>query len=318
MGKRRYFILTLVVLGVLLSSCDWRDEHAQPENPDKKDGIVIGVSVLDLTNPFYVQIANGIKKEVEKSNVKVVIEDPGSDVSKQVASVEGFIASGIDAIIITALDQKLLEPVLERAMLSGIKVVAQSTKVENCNIFITADEWDMGHTIGQGAGKWIREKLDGRAEVAILNYPRIIQIANREKGIRDGIEEFAPQAEIVAVHSAASPAEGREATLEILKNHPDVKAVVGINDAGALGALKAFEEMGITGEDIFIGGVDATPEALEKIKKGTLYRGTVDISPFNNGKIDADFAIKLIEGQIVPNKFSIPARLVTKDNINNF
>ena len=48
-------------------------------------------------------------------------------------------------------------------MKAGIKVVAQATKLENCDLYAAMEEWDMGHTIGQGAGKWILEI--GRAHV---------------------------------------------------------------------------------------------------------------------------------------------------------
>lgn len=286
-------------------------------NSYEKD-IVIGVSVLDLANPYYVQLVNGIRQQAGKRNVKLVVDDPESDVNKQIEAVKKFIDEGVDAIIIAALDQNALEDVLGRAMKRDIKVIAQATKVENCHIYISFNEWEMGYTIGQSAGKWIRDKLPDDAQVAILNYPRISQIANREKGIRDGIYQFAPNARIVAVESAANPIEGRDATIKILKEYPDVKVVVGINDGGALGALEAFELLRKVAPDVFIGGIDATPEALDKIRIGSAYRGTVDINPYYSGTLAVDFAIKLIRGQIVPNRYSENAKLVSKENISGY
>lgn len=312
--------LFFVLMLMLLAGCGSKSTGLEsPNNSDKTTRkLVVGVTVLDLANPYYVQLVNGIKQEAVKRGVDLIIDDPKSDVNKQISAVERFTASGVDAIIIAALDQNMLENALGKAMERDIKVVAQATKVENCHIYVSFDEWDMGHTIGQGAGKWIKEKLKGKAEVAILNYPRIAQIANREKGIRDGIAEFAPDAEVVAVESSANPVEGKEATIKILKQHPKVKVAVGINDGGALGALAAFEELGRVSSDVFIGGIDATPEALSKIREGSIYRGTVDINPFYSGILDVDFAIKLIKGQIVPNRYSENAKLVTKDNISSY
>ena len=283
----------------------------------KNKRVLIGVTVLDLANPYYVQLVKGIQKEAAAKNIKLIVNDPKSDVNRQIAAVKKFIDIGADAIIIAALDQDALEDVLGKAMEKGIKIVAQATKVENCHVQMSLNEWDMGHTIGQGAGKWIRANLGGKADVAILNYPRIALIANREKGIRDGILEFAPQANVVEAEPAANPMEGKKATLKILKLHPNVKVVVGINDGGALGALAAFEELGVGAGKVFIGGVDATPEALEKIKQGTAYRGTVDISPYYSGMLDLGFALKLINGQTVPNRYSIPVKLITRENMLN-
>lgn len=312
--------MLILLLVIIMSGCNSNNEDIKINNDvNKKSGkIVIGVSVLDLDNPYYVQIVNGIKKEADLRGVSIIVEDPKSDVNKQILQVEKFIDLKVDAIIIAALDQNALESVLKKAMDQDIKVLAQATKVENCHTYVSFDEWDMGHTIGQGAGKWIKEKLGGYADVAILNYPRIAQIAKREKGIRDGISEFAPNAKVVTVESAANPNEGRAAAIKILKAYPNVKVIVGINDGGALGALSAYEDSGKVSSQVFIGGIDSTPEALKKIRQGSAYRATVDINPHYSGVLDVDFAIKLIKGQIVPNKYSQSAKLVTIDNIINY
>lgn len=168
----------------------------------------------------------------------------------------------------------------------------------------------MGNEIGKAAGKWIADKLGGEAEVAVLNYPRIPQIINREKGITEGIAEHAPNAKIVATASAATPEEGMKAMETILQAHPNVKEVAAINDSGALGAFQAIKAAGKDGDDVFVGGIDATPEALDNIKQNTIYRATVDIQPFENGKIDLDFMLQLLNGEQVAPVFEPPATLV--------
>jgi ABC-type sugar transport system substrate-binding protein len=57
---------------------------------------------------------------------------------------------------------------------------------------------------------------------------------------------------------------------------------------------------------------------LDKIRRGTVYRATVDINPHFIGVLDLDFAIKLIQGQIVPNRYDENAILVTKENIKAY
>ncbi len=321
---KRIHILILVLTFVMILSSGCTNKVADEDKNDARQlpaggkEVVIGVSVLDLANPYYVQLLNGIRQGAATRNARLMIDDPKSDVNRQIQAVEEFIAAGVDAIIIAALDQNALEDVLKKAKDHDIKIVAQSTKVDNCDIFVSFDEWDMGYTIGQVAGRWIRDKLGGQSQVAILNYPRIAQIAKREKGIRDGISEYAPKAAIAAVASSANPEEGEAATLQILKQNPEIKVVVGINDGGALGALAAFEKMGKTADDVFIGGIDATPEAISRIKSDSLYRATVDINPFYNGILDVDFAVKLIKGQIVPDAHSENAVLVTKENVHMY
>ena len=57
---------------------------------------------------------------------------------------------------------------------------------------------------------------------------------------------------------------------DILQSHKDLKGVFGINDDSALGAAKAVEAAGLNGKVVVI-GYDATPEARDAIKNGTMY-----------------------------------------------
>ena len=56
------------------------------------------------------------------------------------------------------------------------------------------------------------------------------------------------------------------------RRHPSASVVWSASDPMALGAMQALQEIGLTpGKDIIIGGVDATPEAMEAIEQGTLF-----------------------------------------------
>ncbi len=60
-------------------------------------------------------------------------------------------------------------------------------------------------------------------------------------------------------------------TFALLKRHPDTQVIWTGSDGMALGAMKASQEAGRSpGKDIFIGGIDWTPEALVAVKNGKL------------------------------------------------
>ncbi len=319
MNKLTRLALVLIMTWLLFSGCQPAQPAlvSTPQKPAEQRRLLIGVSVLDLANPYYVQVVEGIKSAAVEQEIDLLINDPKSSVDNQIKAIQGFIDRKVDAIIVTALDPLVVDPLLAIARSQGIKVLAHFTKVENADIFVGADEWDMGHTIGRAAGEWIRDKLGGRAQVAILNYPRIPQIANREKGIRDGIAEIAPNAVIVAARLAGQPNEGYIATRDILEKFPDVQVIVGINDGGALGALRALQEIHLVGRDslFFVGGCDATPDALNQMRGDTAYRATVDITPYENGRMGVEFALKLIRGQILPDRYSISIRLIKQADL---
>ena len=322
MIKKRSIMLlvSLLVLTAMLTACAAQQQPAAGETPKTEQAakLKVGLSVMDLSNPYFVAIANGVKAAAEANGIELVVDDPKSDVQKQVSAVENFISSKVNAIIICAIDSAAVESLLKQAREAGIKVIAQSTPIENCDVYVSAKNYDMGYTEGKAAGAWIRDKLGGQAEVALLNYPRIAQQIERDNGIKDGIKELAPDAKIVATQPAGNPEEGIKAAETILQANPEVKVFVCINDGGALGALSAIEAAGKKIDDMFVGGVDATDEALDKIKKGTAFRATVDIDPLGNGKTDVELALKLLKGETVSNPYVIETKLVDASNIAEY
>jgi len=120
------------------------------------------------------------------------------------------------------------------------------------------------------------------------------------EGIRDGILEVAPEAVVVAEQSAATPETGAAAIEAIMQAHPNVRVVAGINDAGVLGAYEALAGMGVPTEEFALFGLDATPEALARMREGGMYKATVDIAPFEAGKAAIDLAVQVIESGPVP------------------
>lgn len=304
--------IIFIPLFFLLTGCsDFKKEPTNIKEAKDSHEITVGVSILDGTNPYFMELLKGIRNECAQLNYKVLYDDPGSDVEKQKKSIENYINQKVDAIIVTTIDSELIDDLLFKAREDGIKVIAQSTEVENCDMYVSADEWSMGHTLGRHAGKWIRDMKLDYAKVVILNDNRFPQIKVREKGIMDGIKEIAPNVRIIARKSISSPEESKTALQEIIKQHSDINAVVSFNDAGAIGALKAFDEAGrLKDENLYIGGIDATPEALQYINSGTAFRCTVDVEPEYNGKADVDFINKLLNNQIVPDKYIMPINLI--------
>lgn len=307
-------IACVVLLTMLVSVAGFAGGAAEK---DKKQ-IRIGMSVLDLSNPFFVALTKAASEAAKENGVELTINDPKSKIELQVAAIETFIASKVDAIIVTSIDPAALNPLVKKARAQGIKVVVHTTKLAEYDAWVAADEYDMGMTLGLQAGEWIRDRLGGKAEVGILNYDIIPQVINRKKGIIDGIKKFAPNAQVVSDATAGSPTEGMQAVENFLQAHPNIKVVCGINDGGALGAYEAVVAAGKATDDFFIGGIDAVPEAVAKIKAGGIYRATVDQAPGIAGKTCVELALKAIRGQSFEKDYLQKLVPVNKSNIANY
>jgi inositol transport system substrate-binding protein len=97
----------------------------------------------------------------------------------------------------------------------------------------------------------------------------------------------------------------------------DFNIVFANNDEMAIGAIQALKSAGISMDDVIVGGVDATEDALMSMQAGDL-----DVTVFQNaaaqgaGAVDA--AADLVAGKSLPNFVVIPFELVTPANLDQY
>ncbi|WNG22626.1 substrate-binding domain-containing protein [Cystobacter fuscus] len=93
----------------------------------------------------------------------------------------------------------------------------------------------------------------------------------RRLGLRQALSGAKDVELLQGVTAAWRREESRRKTLLLLRRYPELQAVWAANDDLALGAARALEEAGRhPGEDVLVGGIDWTPEALEAVREGRL------------------------------------------------
>lgn len=294
---------------LILPACVWAEEGATAP-------LRIGITVYDLNNPYFATLLSGARERAAELGIELIENDPASDVQTQLKALYNFIAMDVDAIIVCGLDVEACEEPLRQARERGIKIVSQSSKSNTRDIWVSADEWDMGYECGVGCGKWLLERYGADAEPCVLvaNWDVIHTQIARGDGMEAGIREYAPNAVIIR-RNANTIYQGINVMEAVLKEYPDVTAVTCINDATAIGVYSVIQEKGYDSDDFYIGSIDATEDAIKIIRTGCAYRATVDLMPFDNGKLDVSLAIQLINGERVPETYVIPAKLITQEDL---
>jgi ribose transport system substrate-binding protein len=242
------------------------------------------MSVPQLANPYFVTVMNGVKARCDQLGYKLTVVDAGYDVAKQVADLENFGNQGVTAVIACPIDSNALRPVVDQLKEMGIIVISFAQIIDNAHAILTIGEYEYGVAIGKNAAKWINEKLGGVAEVLIISQDNVEAVVQRGNGIQETIEKLAPNAKIVGRQAGDNPESGMRIAEDYLQQYPNLKVITGNNDAGPLGAHEAVKSAGRNTDDFYVGGADATPEAISKMKEpGSVYRATVDIIPFKTG-----------------------------------
>lgn len=314
--KKLLKALVIILSIVLIIGCS----AEQPAENSEKDTIKIGYSVQTLANPYFVTVVEGFEKYAQEKGIEVVIADGKQDAAVQVSQIENFIAQGVDAIIISPVNGNALEDVVEQAKDAGIVVVAGNQDFPGSQAFVTIPEYELGKSLGDVTGKYIAENwgLDEEVEVLVFDYPEIESIIARGDGIREGIMEFAPNAKIVQSISANTPEKGAAAMESALQKFPNIQVVAGVNDAGILGAYEIVMGSNVNTDKFYLGGMDATDQALDLISQNTIYKATIDINPKGTGKIFIDTILDVLNNGPKSEPVSIALNPVTIENVSEF
>lgn len=284
----------------------------------KDEKLRVGYVTMDITSPYFISMIDGMKEKAEELGIELSVHDGKYEAQPQIDAMETLITQKVDVIILSANDTEALQPMVDKAKEAGIKVIAANVEMENVDAFVSLDEYEYGFMGGEIAGKYIAENMDGKAEVAVLTFSQIPAVLNRSKGLIEGIQKHAPNVKVVAEVDANDRESGMTAAENILQANPNVNVVVGVSDDAVLGAYEAFMAANRTGDDVCLVGLDAVEEALQKVNDNTIFRGTVDIAPFESGKNIIETAKKVVEEGSIEDMVKFPMTPVTKENVSDF
>jgi ribose transport system substrate-binding protein len=254
------------------------------------------------------------KKKGAEMGYKIVVDDPGTDLNKQVNTIKTWTEQKVGAMVVNTMQPAAFESVAKQARAAGIKWITYGQKIENQDATVGYAQYHDGRTLGEYAGQWIADKLGGKAKVVILGYAKGVWGQQRGSGIKDGVNAKAPDAEIVAEQDAISPTEGLNVTRSILEAHPDVNVILGVEDPATEGAYKAWIAAGKDKSDphAFVGGMDGTVPALKLLKEGgTIYRASMAIPLIAVGEAMVTTSDDLIRGKNDGDHI-VPLELVTE------
>jgi len=273
---------------------------------------------------------NAMESYAVKYNVTVV--DAMGDQAVQNDQVDEFIAQGVDVMIINLVQSSSANTVTERAKAADIPVVYINREPNGDDM--TA--WDNICYVGvetllkqQGIrmGEIICD-LPDRGDADGDGVVRYVMIT----GEPDNNDGFRTVSSIMALNDAGIKSEqllqvqgywnqekARELAADALAQFGAMIDVIFCNDDYmALGALQAIKDAGRSvGEDIYLVGIDATPEAVYAIIAGDM-TGTVRNCPMRQAHAAVSAAIRYAYGERNDTYNWIELVKVTADNATNY
>lgn len=288
----------------------------------------VGVTMSRFDDNFLTVLRNGMQEyEGTLDGVELQIEDAQNDVAKQLNQIQNFIASGVDAIIVNPVDTDATLAMTQAAANAGVPLVYVNREPVNVDelpdgqAFVASDERESGTLETQEICRLLKENGKGEsAKVVVLMGELSNQAARqRTQDVHDVIAT--PECSFIEVVEQQTGnwqrTEGADLMANWLSAGMKFDAVISNNDEMAIGAIQALKTAGVPMDEMLIGGVDATQDALAAMKAGDL-----DVTVFQDaagqGQGALDAALALARGETVDKKVYVPFQLVTPDNMEKF
>lgn len=286
--------------------------------PSKK--VTVGVSWQDISNPAHANMFVYMQKKAAELGMVLVLSDAKADPLKQREAVENFVNAKYDGIIIHAFDNESAKDILTTAKEQGMFVIAFDTDLDVADAYFGLDNVEIGRALARNAAAWIKQTFPAgeRVEVGVANYPLNQVCLDREAGIKEALAVEAPNAEIVAIAQAGYQNEGIEVGEAFMQAHPNMKVVIGIDDAGILGIYESVVAAGKAADDFGLFAVDALPESVKLISENTIFRSTIHLDLNAIGEQMIQTAYDLENGKTVQRNTYFPQIQITIDNAKDF
>ena len=233
----------------------------------------IGMTCLDLTNPFFKLIANVMQLEAAKYGYELIALSGNQDPARQNNQLSDFVAQGYDAIFLNPVDSKSAGEGVKKAYNAGIPVFTFDIQVtdNDAKELIISHIGSDNYQGGRLAGESMMKATGDKGKIAILSFPEITSCKFRVSGFRDILKENNSKLQIVIELSArGNRNDGFSVTNDILQTHPDIAGIFAINDPSALGAFAAIQKAGKV-EEIAIVGFDASPSGKRAVFEKKIY-----------------------------------------------
>ncbi|MBP5726815.1 MAG: galactose ABC transporter substrate-binding protein [Clostridia bacterium] len=293
----------------------------------------VGVSIYQYTDNFMTLYRNEIEayfKTLETDEVKyeITMADGKNDMAEQTNQIRNFITQGMDVIILNLVQTSSADAVIDEIVAAGIPLVLINREplaydadgntldeqyegiLNNAQVcYVGADARQSGTYQGEMiAALDNKGDINGDGKVSYIMIegdPENIDAQDRTEFSVKALTDAGIEVECLDDQVGHwDQTKGQELCANALSKYGDkVEVVFCNNDGMALGAQTAIVAAGRkVGEDIYLVGVDALPEAIDLIKEGDM-SGTVLNDHIGQSHAAVDVAVQLLNGEAIENYY---------------
>ncbi|MFJ9041037.1 sugar ABC transporter substrate-binding protein [Streptomyces sp. NPDC102406] len=224
----------------------------------------------------------------------------GQDAGLQNRQVDQMISKKVDALIVDAVDAKLITPAVQRAKDAGIHVIAYDRLAQGpVDAYVGFDNGLVGQTQGKELVQALGDKASKSSKIVMINGsptdPNAIDFKESARAELADAVTIAKSYDTVAWKPQNAKANMEQAIAAI--GASNIAGVYSANDGMAGGVVEALKEAGVTKMPP-ITGQDAELAAVQRILTGNQYMSVYKPYP-EEAATAAEMAVRVAQGRTI-------------------
>lgn len=218
----------------------------------------VGLVVHEIGDPYFAEIATGVMRVGASKGLTVQVCHTGRDPEQELVQIRQLVAQRIGGIVIAG--SGFVDPAMQAEARQDLKDYrAQGGRVAVIGRHHLGADAVLPDNVGGGRSATEHVLGLGHTRIAFAAGSReLTTVADRLAGAEQALAAAGQDLDRVPIVEAAFTREGgKQAAHRIMDEHPDVTAVVALNDDMAIGILSALRSRGVrVPDDVSVVGFD--------------------------------------------------------------
>jgi len=272
---------------------------------------------MGTTHEFWKAIHAGAQTAANELGVEIIWKGPlkEDDRNEQIQIVETMIGAGVDAIVLTPMDDRaLIPPVLEAKNLGIPTVIFNSALQGDYHVAYISTDNRKGGIL---AADYIGNLMKGKGRLILIRVIESVEGSRqREDGFLETIRAKFPEITILSDNQYAGiTTETAYQTAEnLLSRFREVDAIFTPNESSTFGCLRALQDHGLAGKVIHV-GFDASKKLIEALARREIVALVIQ-DPFRMGYDSVKTAVACLKGEPYQKYIDTGVVMATPENMD--
>ena len=248
-GNKKSILLTaMLTIMLILSACSQGGNGKADKNPEeeKKEGINIALLDSSNGNAWRAQMEAEMDEAAAQYKKEGVIQNytvysANDDATQQSSQLSQIITEGkTDVVIINPVSATSLNPVIDKAVKAGIKVIGVDSVIAHPDVVtIATDQYKWA----QIQAEFLVEKLGGKGDIIIYNAMAGVPASDtREKAFDDVVAKHPDIKVLKKVYHGWDEGEAKQLTATMISTYSNIDGI--LNQDCSPGIMQGFKEAG--------------------------------------------------------------------------